>query len=1165
MNKVNNCRRDCEKCWLLYQWKKSKLIIALICFLVLFANANVFGQVISYSQSNVSLTEFFKVIKSQANYNVIADGNLVRGKVLRDVKLKNMRLEDALAQVLFPLNLDYEMKKKTIIITSRKENGNESKKAIVLIDTLTKVTIPQRRQEKMEVSGIVKDSLGVVISKVSVIVKGRSNAGTVTDKNGRYILEINKGETLVFRSIGFVPQEFTEITNEKLNVILKHERQDIEEVQVVAYGVQKKSSVVGSVTSVKPEELKVPSSNLTTAFAGRIAGMIAYQRSGEPGKDNAQFFIRGITTFGVNNVPLILIDNIELTANDLARMQVDDIASFSVLKDASATALYGARGANGVILVTTKQGKEGAAKINFRAENTLSQPTRNIEIADPITYMKLYREGQLTRGDLSERYTLSQIDHTIAGDNPYVYPNVDWQKLLLKNTAVNQRLNASVSGGGGVAQYYVSGSASRDNGILKVPQVNNFNNNIRLNTYLLRSNVNINLGRTTKMVVRLSGTFDDYNGPIDGGEGVYNKILQASPTAFPAFFAPDSANRHTQHILFGNKDKGAPFINPYADMVRGYKEFSSARMLAQLEFSQNLDALTEGLSFRAIGSTNRYSYFELVRAYNPYYYTIGMWDPYEDQYTLTLLNRDNNPTEYLNFSPTVRTATSHLYALAAFDYARTFNKHTVSGSLISTLEQSQDPSAWELKLSLPHRNIGLSGRATYNFDNRYFTEFNFGYNGSERFYKDKQFGFFPTIGVGWMVSNEQFWSPLAHTITKLKFRGSYGLVGNDAIGGPDQRFFYLSNVDMNSSSTGASFGYNRGAYYRPGISISAYGNNNITWETSKQLNLAMEIGAWNKLNVVAEYWQQNRSNILMQRASIPTTMGLAAATFANVGEAQSRGVDLTMDYNTNIGTDFSLALRGNLTYSTSKFSIFEEPEYQNSPYLSRVGQSLSQNWGYIAERLFIDDKDVLNSPKQNFGSYSAGDIKYTDVNGDGQVTTLDRVPLGLPTSPEIVYGFGFSATYKQFDISAFAQGLARESFWIDPRRTAPFVNNANNAIGENALLKAYADNHWSEENRNLYALWPRLATTHESNNNNYQTSSWFMRDGSFLRLKSVEFGYTLPNQIVKRLKMANFRFYVNGTNLLTFSGFKLWDIEMGGNGLGYPVQRVFNLGVNINF
>lgn len=1014
------------------------------------------------------------------------------------------------------------------------------------------------------VQGVVLDSLKIPLVGVSVYVKDKRSIGTSTDKNGRYSLQVPSKAVLVFKMVGFVPVEHL-ADKSTIDITLHEEKSALDEVQVVAYGTQKKASVVASITSIKPGELKVPSSNLTTAFAGRIAGMIAYQRSGEPGADNAQFFIRGITTFGVNNVPLILIDNIELTANDLARMQVDDIASFSVLKDASATALYGARGANGVILVTTKQGKEGKATVNFRAENTISEPTKNIELADPITYMKMYREAQLTRGDLNERYTASQIDHTIAGDNPYVYPQVNWQKMLLKKNTMNQRFNGSVSGGGAVAQYYVSGSLNRDNGILNVPQVNNFNNNIRLNTYLLRSNVNVNLTPTTKMVVRLSGTFDDYNGPIDGGTGIYNKIIQASSTAFPAYYEPDSANRFTQHILFGNSGVGGQYINPYADLVKGYRQSSTSRMLAQLEFTQDLSAIVSGLSFRTIGSTNRYSSFEITRNYNPYYYNVGLWDASSNQYVLSLLNRDNNPTEYLNYQPGARTATSYLYILGAIDYSRAFGKHSVSASLISTLEQSLDPSAADLKISLPHRNTGVSGRVTYNFNDRYFTEFNFGYNGSERFHKDKQFGFFPTIGAGWMVSNEKFWSGLASVITKFKLRGSFGLVGNDAIGNKDQRFFYLSNVEMNDWRKGAYFGYNNGAYSRPGISIYAYENKDITWEKSKQLNLALEVSVNNNFNVVAEYWRQDRTNILMQRSSIPSTMGLSAATFANVGASKASGVDLSVDYNVNVSNDFSFALRGNLTYSGSKFSIYEEPEYPNAPYLNHVGKSLSQNWGYIAERLFIDEKDALNAPKQNFGAYGAGDIKYTDVNGDGQVTTLDRVPLGLPTSPEIVYGFGFSTSFKQFDFSAFAQGVGRESFWIDTRATAPFVDNASYAIGENALLKAYADSHWSEENRNLYAMWPRFSATHEFNNNNYQTSSWFMRNGAFLRLKSVELGYSLPKRLVKRIKMESLRIYVNGTNLATISNFKLWDVEMGGNGLGYPVQKVFNLGLNINF
>ena len=415
-----------------------------------------------------------------------------------------------------------------------------------------------------------------------------------------------------------------------------------------------------------------------------------------------------------------------------------------------------------------------------------------------------------------------------------------------------------------------------------------------------------------------------------------------------------------------------------------------------------------------------------------------------------------------------------------------------------------------------------------------------------------------------MVSNEKFWN--SNFINKLKLRGSYGLVGNDAIGRSEDRFFYLSSVNLVNSDRGASFGYDNG-YNRPGVSISRYPNLDITWEKSYQSNLAIELSLLRKFNIVAEVYQQQRKNILMRRASIPTTMGLSVETQANVGEAKSRGVDLSLDYTQNFGKNLWVTARGSFTYARGEFSKYEEPEYAEK-YLSHVGQSIGQTWGYIAERLFIDEKDVQNSPRQNFGLYQGGDIKYSDVNEDGQITSLDRVPVGNPTTPEITYGGGISAGYKNFDFSIFMQGLARESFWIDPWATAPFVNydggNINGGrVGENALLQAYADNHWSEENRNIYAIWPRLSVTPINNNN--QTSTWFMRDGSFLRVKTLEAGYTLPKKLLERYKITNFRVYLSGTNLFTFSKFKLWDPEMGGNGLGYPVQKVVNLGINLNF
>ncbi len=415
---------------------------------------------------------------------------------------------------------------------------------------------------------------------------------------------------------------------------------------------------MGAVTTVNPKDLKIPSSNLTTALAGQVAGMIAYQRSGQPGQDNASFFVRGVTTFGYKQDPLILIDNVELTATDLARLQVDDIASFSILKDASATSLYGARGANGVILVTTKEGKAGKAKINFRFENSISQATKNLEMADPVSYMELFNEAIMTRDSLGgPRYDQNKINHTKNSDNKFVYPAVDWMSELFKQRTNNQRANLSVSGGGEVARYYVAGAFNRDNGILKVSPVNNFNNNVRLDNYQLRSNVNINLTKTTEMVVRLSGNFDEYTGPVTQdasfGTDLYSLVMHTSPVDFPAFFLPDSSTVFDKHILFGNKllETGQLGTNPYAQLMRGYKNFSRSRMSAQVEMTQNLSFITKGLNFRGMVTTNRYSFFDVTRQYNPFYYQVGDYDRQKDEYRLVWLNnKPGEATEYLDFN-----------------------------------------------------------------------------------------------------------------------------------------------------------------------------------------------------------------------------------------------------------------------------------------------------------------------------------------------------------------------------------------------------------------------------------------------------------------------------------------------------------------------------------
>lgn len=1028
---------------------------------------------------------------------------------------------------------------------------------------------PSSTIQNIQVTGLVADSTGAPLPGVTIYVKANKTIGTTTDENGRYILEVPDNAVLVFSMVSFDPREVPVNGRKVINITLRPATTRLGETVVTAFEThQKKSDMVGSVTSISAEDLaKNPSSNLTTALAGRAAGLIAFQRSGEPGQDNANFFIRGVTTFGYKTDPLILIDGVELSATDLARIQPDDIANFSILKDATATAVYGARGANGVILVTTKEGSVGKAKLSFRIENSVSAPTRNVKIADPVTYMKMYNEAVVTRDpSASPLYNEDQIANTAAGTNPLAYPANDWQKLLFKNYTTTRRINLNVSGGGGVARYFISGSYDRDNGLLKVDHRNNFNNNINLNSYTLRTNLNVNVTKTTQLNARLSGNFDDYTGPISGGAEMYNEIMHSNPVLFPAYFPTDPAHQFVNHILFGNaldrSGAGVGYANPYADMVKGYKNYSRSLMQAQLELKQDFSFVTEGLSARVMGYTYRQSYFDVIRSYNPYYYQLTGYDKRAKTYTLIPLNEELG-TEYLSYQQSRPVVSSSFYLEAMADYNRTFKeKHGISGMLIYQMKGSQSSADGDLQQSLPFRNLGVSGRLTYNYDKRYYAEFDFGYNGSERFAANHRYGFFPSYGVAWTISNEKFFESLKTVVTNLRLRATYGLIGNDAIGSADDRFFYISNVNMDDPAKKATFGGTTGSTSSlDGITVTRYANSDITWETSTEKNLALDIGLFEDLTITAEFYSQYRNHILMTR-TVPLTMGLSAPSRANVGAATGRGTDISLNYSKYFHNGFWFQAMGNFTYATSEYKVYEEPHYDEA-YRYRVGHSLSQTYGYIAERLFVDDKDVENSPLQSFGDYSAGDIKYLDVNRDGEVTDADAVPIGNPTTPEIVYGFGFSVGYKNFDMSAFFQGLANESFWINTQpysstntgSTVPFVSD-----GE--VLKAYADSYWSEDNRNINALWPRLSAA--GNKNDTQISTWFMRNGSFVRLKQVEIGYSLPKRIQQKLHATSLRIYANASNLFTISKFKLWDVEMGGNGMGYPIQRVFNIGLNMD-
>jgi TonB-linked SusC/RagA family outer membrane protein len=1016
-------------------------------------------------------------------------------------------------------------------------------------------------------TGNVKDAQdGSAISGATVMVKNTTN-GVLTDPNGEFTINAAIGDTVAFSLLGKKTVEMIVGQRNVLDVTLYEDETQLDEVTVVAFGKQRKESVVASIETVRMSDLKQVSSNLTGALAGRIPGIISYQTTGEPGADNAQFFVRGVTTFGYKTDPLILIDGFEATSNDLARLQPDDVESFSILKDAAATVLYGARGANGILMIVTKAGQLGDAKVDARINVHVATPTRTTEYVDGVTYMRMYNEAQMSRTPaLGAFYSEQKIQGTALGLNSMIYPNVDWYDELFKRVTVNKNANVSVSGGGQVATYHVSGGYENENGLLKVDKKNNFNNNISIDRFDIRSNVVFKLTSSTTLDTRINGRFERYTGPSVSAGDLYGMVMNANPVDFPKVYEPDAAHMMTDHILFGGTWIGAGIKpNPYAEMVKGYSDNNNNTITAMATLMQDLKFVTEGLKFQVKASVNTASEYGATRMYTPYIYNIESYNMITGDYTLYNLNPTNTSSYLGDLSLNSRTVNTHYYFEARLNWDRKFGKHSVGAMTVATIEEYlTGDGAISIYAALPERNAGNSGRLTYDYDSRYFLEFAYGYNGSEKFTGDKRFGFFPSVAGGWLISNESFWTPFKSAISTLKLKASYGSVGNDAISGRDGRFFYLSQV------------YTGGAGYRWGSSfmnsysgyiISRYANPDITWESSVKYNLGLEVGMFNEaLTIQADVFKDERSSIYLQRANFPATTGLEAPISGNVGKVESKGVDASIDYKYSFNADFWMTGRANITYATNKYVELDEKDYKDE-YLKRRGTNTNQWYGLIAERLFVDQNEIDNSPRQDFGPYMAGDIKYKDINGDGVVDKNDRVPLGYPTVPEIQYGFGLSLGYKKLDFSFFFQGNARVSFFINPTTSgiAPLADRRN-------ALAIVARDYWTETRPNVHAFWPRLSINPINNNSPYweteslensPTSSWWLRDGSFLRLKTVELGYTLPG--LEKIGVKNSRLYFSAENLFVLSAFRLWDPEMGRNGLAYPPNRRFNVGIQLSF
>ena len=999
----------------------------------------------------------------------------------------------------------------------------------------------QQAKGTRAVSGTVVDSYsGEAIIGAYVTEAGNESNTVITDIDGNFTITVPaKKSSLEVSYVGYKPKtvDITGMANIKIELDTDNE---LEEIVVVGSGVQKKVSITGAIASVDGEQLRMPSSSLTTGLAGKLAGVIQMTNSGAPGS-TGEFYIRGISTFGGRAEPLILLDDVEISSGDLNRIPPETIKSFTILKDASATAIYGVRGANGVMIVTTKQGAANTrAKVGVSLENTFVSPMKMVDFVDGATWMSLYNEASMARGG-QPYYSQEDIDYTASGMFPYAYPDVDWMDVMFKKLNVNQRANVNIQGGGNRATYYMSIQFNHDTGIVDAPTDYIFNNRIQNYDYIFQNNISYKLSDSTTLDLHMNAQIYQRNGVGESVDSLFGYARLTNPVMMVPYY-PDSFLPDSGHVLFGNEILTDTRVrtNPYGAMMDDHKESKYNTLNTSLKLNQKLDFITKGLEFTGLVNWKNWSGVYYTQSKSPYYYRIksGSWDVNNpDFFELEELAVGNN---YVTEEGGLDGTDNTFYADLRVNYNRSFGKHNVSALLMMMMRSYQSTG-------LPNRNMGYSGRATYDYDQRYFVEFNFGYNGTERLPKGERYEFFPAVSLGWVPSNEKFWEPMKNVIDYLKIRGSYGLVGSDGFGG--NHFVYFDDISINGGGTFWMGPNKSGGTSYQSHAVSGYAIQNATWERVKKLNLGVDFTLFRELSGTVEYFKDKRDRIMLQRASWPLIMGYWNATpWGQVGEAESHGFEASLNWDKQINKDLQISFRGNFSYNQNKYIYKDEPDY-NSVWQRQTGMPLNgyRTEGYIAEGLFESEEEIANSPDQLLGTaVRPGDIKYRDVNGDGRVDGDDKAlisPYGR--TPRIQYGLGANLRWKNWDLGVFFNGSAK--------RTIIAGNVETFGTDDRNVMQWVADNAWTMENPNPNAKYPRLGLTAADNANNMETSTFWMHSGNFLRFKTLEIGY-------------NFKFgrvYVTGDNIAVWSPFNEWDPELYWD--RYPLNRTFTLGVQLRF
>ena len=1005
--------------------------------------------------------------------------------------------------------------------------------------------------QNIVVTGVVTDAQKEPLIGVNVAVKDVPGLGAITDINGKYKISIEPYQRLIFSYVGFDKVEVLIKEQRVVNVSMKESAaSSLDEVVITGTGVQKKLTVTGAITTVNVSDLThTANGNVVNALAGNVAGVLAMQTSGQPGRNTSEFWIRGISTFGASTSALVLVDGFE---RDLDDVNIEDIESFSVLKDASATAIYGSRGANGVVLITTKHGKAGKINIDAKVETSYNTRTITPKFVDGYTYATMMNEARITRNQ-EPIYQQDELDLLRMGLDPDLYPNVDWTDLLLKDGAMTYRANVNMNGGGSTARYFVSLSYLKEDGMYKTDETlrKDYNTNANANTWNYRLNTDIDITKTTLLKVGVSGSLKKYNEPGLSGD-VWKSLMYQNPISVPVMYS----NGYVP--AYGTGDRTNPWV---LATQTGYKEHWENTIQSNLTLEQKLDFITQGLKFVGRFGFDTWNKNNIDRIKWPEQYKAQR---FRDENGNLVFDRVTEEQKMKQTS-SAEGNRNEIFE-AELHYDRGFKEHHVGG----LLKFNQDSKVFtvgtgeDIKKGIARRHLGLAGRVSYNWNYHYFVDFNFGYNGSENFADGHRFGFFPAVSAAWNVAEEPIIKKNLKWMNMFKIRYSFGKVGNDVlkIGDDEYRFPYLYTIGDGSGYTWADYNYNN-SY--SGKRYTDLASNYATWEIATKHDLGVDLALFNdKFTATVDYFHEQREGIWMERKYLPSIVGLGSNPRANVGKVLSEGFDGNFAFREKINK-VDITVRGNITYSQN--TILEKDEENNVyPYQMERDYRVNQAKGLIALGLFKDYDDIRNSPKQEFGTVQPGDIKYKDVNGDGVVNDGDKVAIGATTKPNMIYGFGISASWKGLDVNVHFQGAGKTSFFIEGATVHAFsAGEWGNILSDVANSNRWIDHEISgtmaTENPN--ASYPRLS--YGGNSNNYRQSTFWLRNGSYLRLKTLELGYSIPKPLVNKIRFNNIRLFLRGSNLLTFSSFKLWDPELGSStGTEYPLAKSLTLGLSVN-